>query len=57
MKTALTVGARTLMLHRGKITLDIAGQQRQAMQVSDLLDTFSKLANQPIDSDRLLLER
>ncbi|MEB3292963.1 MAG: ABC transporter ATP-binding protein [Synechococcales bacterium] len=43
MKQALQLGDRTIMLHAGKIILDIAGQDRAGLTVSDLLQQFEQL--------------
>lgn len=40
MAQALEVGHRTIMLHQGKIILDVSGEKRQGMNVQDLLDMF-----------------
>lgn len=56
MKAALSCGTRTIMLHRGKIALDVGGTERRAMQVKDLLRLFSQNCGQEADDDRLLLE-
>ena len=54
MKAALSCGVRTLMLHRGKIALDIGGDARAGMTAADLLHLFAQ--NSGADDDRLLLE-
>lgn len=54
MAQALDLGERTLMLHEGRIALDIAGPERANLQVSDLLERFVS-QNQDISDDALLL--
>jgi len=54
MKQALSVGDRTIMLHQGKMALDVSGDQRKTMSTQDLLDQFQK-NHQDIDDDALLL--
>ena len=56
MKSALACGTRTVMLHRGKVMLDVCGEERQKMTVSDLLRLFNESSGQEADDDRLLLE-
>ena len=41
MKDALACGDRTVMMHQGEIVLDVVGEQRANLQVTDLLDMFS----------------
>ena len=55
MKDALACGDRTVMLHQGEVVLDVSGEQRQKMQVPDLLDMFSKVRGEELADDSLLL--
>ncbi|ORT50273.1 ABC transporter ATP-binding protein [Vibrio sp. qd031] len=55
MKDALACGDRTVMLHQGEIVLDVAGEQRSNMQVSDLLEMFTKVRGEELADDSLLL--
>ena len=55
MKDALACGDRTVMLHQGEIVLDVAGEQRENMQVADLLEMFSKVRGEELADDSLLL--
>lgn len=55
MKQALEHGTRTLMLHGGRIVLDVAGDQRKNLSVPDLLAMFSRAAKAQVDGDALLL--
>ena len=54
MNQALSVGDRTLMLHQGKIVLDVSGIQRAEMSSQDLLDQFHK-DHEALDDDKLVL--
>ncbi|MDC7710242.1 ABC transporter ATP-binding protein [Vogesella indigofera] len=55
MRQALDHGHRTVMLHQGRVVLDVSGEQRKQMQVSDLLAMFEKTRGEQIDDDALLL--
>ncbi len=55
MKTALEHGSRTIMMHEGRIILDISGEERRTMTVDGLLEQFEKKQGEKPDSDRLLL--
>ncbi|WP_162045969.1 ABC transporter ATP-binding protein [Vibrio taketomensis] len=55
MKDALACGDRTVMLHQGKIVLDVAGEVRANMGVPDLLEMFSKVRGEELADDSLLL--
>lgn len=55
MRQALDHGHRTVMLHQGRVVLDVAGDQRRGLKVEDLLHMFEKVRGQEIDDDALLL--
>lgn len=55
MKQALEVGERTIMLHQGKVVLDVSGPERKGLQVPDLLAMFEKVRGEAISDDALLL--
>ncbi len=56
MRQALDFGTRTLMLHEGQIVLDIAGGERAALDVPQLIAKFAHVRGDAIDSDSLLLD-
>jgi putative ABC transport system ATP-binding protein len=43
------------MMHEGKIVLDIAGAQRGAMDVPDLVALFERVRGERLADDALLL--
>lgn len=55
MKDALASGERTIMLHEGKIIFDVAGKERQKMDVSNLLELFNQARNEELGDDSLIL--
>ncbi|MGO1501611.1 MAG: ABC transporter ATP-binding protein [Marinobacter sp.] len=55
MKQALEVGTRTVMLHQGQVVFDIEGNDREGLEVKDLLDLFEKQRGLSVDDDSLLL--
>lgn len=55
MQQALELGNRTLMMDDGQIVLDVEGEERAHMTVSDLLDKFRSKAGKELDNDRILL--
>lgn len=55
MKQALEVGDRTVMLHQGQVVFDIAGKEREGLEVKDLLDLFEKQRGLEVEDDSLLL--
>ena len=55
MRQALDHGNRTVMLHQGRVVLDVSGEKRAGMDVADLLRMFEKTRGEEIDDDALLL--
>ena len=55
LQSALEHGSRTIMMDRGGIILDVAGQERAALGVADLLERFRQVAGSMLDNDRILL--
>lgn len=55
MHDALTLGNRTLMMDRGRIVLDVGGEERAHMTVNELLERFAANAGHALDNDRILL--
>lgn len=55
MKQALEVGTRTVMLHQGEVVFDIAGKDREGLEVKDLLNLFEQQRGLTVDDDSLLL--
>ena len=55
MRQALDHGDRTIMLHQGRIVFDIAGSERERLDVPDLLALFSQRSGKELSDDSLLL--
>ena len=56
MRQALDHGSRTVMLHQGRVVLDVGGEKRAGMDVPDLLDLFEQTRGEQISDDSLLLD-
>ncbi len=55
LEQALEAGTRTVMMHEGRIVLDIQGLERKRMNVLDLMHLFEKNSGANLNSDRVLL--
>jgi len=55
MRQALDLGTRTVMLHEGRIILDVGGEERKSLGVEDLVDMFRRTRGQALDDDELLI--
>lgn len=55
MKDAIRYGDRLIMLHAGRIILDIAGEEKKNLTVAELLEKFAACSGSEFTSDRGLL--
>ena len=55
MKDAIAHGNRLVMLHEGKVILDIAGEDKKKLTVDDLLHQFEVISGTQFANDRALL--
>jgi len=55
MDHALRYGNRLLMMHKGKLIVDLDSRQRQGITVSDLLSAFEKASGEQLADDSILL--
>ena len=55
MRDALRFGNRLIMLHNGRVIIDVQGDEKKNLQIHDLLEMFEKASGDTMDSDRLLL--
>ena len=57
MKDAITHGNRLIMLDRGRIVVDISGEEKKHLTVPDLMDMFSRSSGSAMANDGLLLTK
>ncbi len=55
MREAIQQGNRLIMMHEGRIILDIDGDEKKKLTVEDLLHQFERASGSFLDNDRLLL--
>ena len=55
MRDALRYGNRLIMLHNGRVIIDVQGEEKQHLQIPDLLAMFEEASGSEMSSDRLLL--
>ncbi|MBQ3221997.1 MAG: ABC transporter ATP-binding protein [Clostridia bacterium] len=55
MKDAIAHGNRLIMLHEGRIILDIKGEEKKKLTVEDLLRQFERVSGEQFSSDKALL--
>ena len=55
MRDAIQYGSRLVMLHEGRVILDISGEEKKHLTVTDLLAEFAKASGDEFSGDRALL--
>lgn len=55
MNDALSYGNRLIMLHEGRIVVDVSGDDKSKLSVEDLMELFKKSVGDQLVSDELLL--
>ena len=55
MNDAIKYGNRLIMMSKGKIAVDISGEEKQNLTISDLLDMFTKASENDVISDSAIL--
>jgi putative ABC transport system ATP-binding protein len=55
MKHAISFGNRLIMLHQGRILLDLRGTDKENLTVKDLLEQFYRAQGEELAMDSLLL--
>jgi putative ABC transport system ATP-binding protein len=53
---ALRYGDRLIMMHAGRVVLDLDSEQKSGLKVSDLIEKFHQVAGDAFAVDRLLLD-
>ena len=56
MELALRYGDRLIMMHAGRIVLDVTGAQKAGLTVPGLIEKFHEVAGEAFAVDRMLLE-
>lgn len=55
MRDAIAHGNRLIMMHEGKVILNISGEEKQKLTVEDLLHQFEKVSGEEFANDKALL--
>ncbi|AEA01463.1 MULTISPECIES: ABC transporter ATP-binding protein [Aerococcus] len=56
MNDALSYGNRLIMLHAGRIVVDVSGEDKRKLNVEDLMELFKQSVGSQLVSDELLLQ-
>lgn len=55
MADAIAIGNRLIMMNDGQIIYDVAGEEKKALTIEDLLEKFKMASGGALDNDRMLL--
>ena len=55
MRDAIAHGNRLIMMHEGKVILNIAGEEKKKLTMQDLLSQFEKVSGEEFANDKALL--
>ena len=55
MRDAIAYGNRLIMMHEGRVILDIAGEEKKKLTVENLLEQFARVSGDEFVNDRALL--
>ena len=55
MRDAIAYGNRLIMMHEGRVILDIAGEEKKQLTVEKLLEQFARVSGDEFTNDRALL--
>ena len=55
MRDAITYGNRLIMMHEGRVVVDVSGEEKKHLTVEQLLNLFSRASGSDMVSDKLLL--
>ena len=55
MRDAIKHGNRLIMMHEGRVVVDVSGEEKQKLTIEDLLGLFTKASGSEFTSDKTLL--
>ena len=55
MRDAIRYGNRLIMMHEGRVIIDVSGEEKQRLTVEDLLEMFTKASGNEFSNDRAIL--
>lgn len=55
MKDAIRLGNRLVMMNEGRIIYDVRGEEKQTLEVTDLLKKFEEVSGEEFANDRMIL--
>ena len=57
MNDAITYGNRLIMMHEGRVVVDVSGEEKQKLTIKQLLDLFEQASGSAMTSDKVILTK
>jgi putative ABC transport system ATP-binding protein len=57
MHDAIAYGNRLIMMHEGRIIIDVSGEEKKKLTISQLLGLFEKASGSELSDDKVMLSR
>ena len=57
MHDAIAYGNRLIMMHEGRIIIDVSGEEKKQLTISQLLGLFEKASGSEFANDKLILSK
>lgn len=57
MHDAITYGNRLIMMHEGRVVVDVSGEEKKNLTISQLLGLFEKASGSEFTSDKVMLSK
>ena len=57
MRDAIAYGNRLIMMHEGRIIIDVSGEEKKQLTISQLLGLFEKASGSEFANDKLILSK
>ena len=57
MDMALRYGSRLIMLHKGRVLVDIGEEDKKSLTINDLVSAFERAAGEKFSDDNILLRQ
>ena len=55
MRDAIAIGNRLIMMHEGRVVVDVSGEAKKKLTREEVMGLFEKAAGQELDGDKLML--
>jgi putative ABC transport system ATP-binding protein len=57
MHDAIAYGNRLIMMHEGRIIIDVSGEEKKKLTISQLLGLFEKASGSELSDDKVMLSK